>query len=321
MAPPDPLRIETFAREDLRSLSEFWEGSFPLHPMDEALLEERVFAPPDALAENLLCIRDADRGFAAIALLAGTRDEPDDRAGEGRSVRVGGIRWLGVHPDRRRRGLGRALMDESLRRLEARGAEVVDFVVTPPHYIRPGVDTRSTPTIAWLLRRGFEHRRTIFNMTLPLGAYRAPAAAEIFPADAEGYAVRRATPADEAAFAEFCRREWTEGWTTEGRIGLAKRPSSLFLATRAAGEGEEIVGFAVYEANQCLGCFGPTGVAPAHRGKRLGARLLYATLIDMKRLGRPACEIGWVGPVDFYHRTVGATLGAAYWSMRKRLRG
>lgn len=202
------------------------------------------------------------------------------------------------------------------------GATVADFLSTPPYYIQPGVDVRFTNVISWLLRRGFEHYRTNFNMTVDLQKFRCPPTEQIFPADATGYSIRRARPDDRAAFGEFCVANWTASWRDEAWQGIRHDPVSLYLAVKPSagnGKSEEIVGFASYETNQCLGCFGPTGVSPAHQGHGLGKRLLWATLADMKSLGRKTSEIGWIGPADFYHRAAGATLGPVFWGMRKNL--
>jgi hypothetical protein len=125
--------------------------------------------------------------------------------------------------------------------------------------------------------------------------------------------------------------EWTINWAREAAQGLDHDPVSLFLAIRhlspqsvhKEGNGtpgaEEIVGFAAYETSQVHGSFGPAGVSPGHRSRDLGKKLLWATLADMKKLGRKASEIGWVGPVDFYYHAAAATLGPVFWQMRRRL--
>ena len=304
--------LEHLSPSMAHELAEFWTASFPLHPLTDYLLAERVFGPPDASPENSLCYLDKNRNLIALSLLV----PPGPEDGEtGR--RIAGLRWFGVHPDHRGGGLGTALLKESCERLKSQGADAVDFLSTPPFYIQPGVDVRLTSLIAWLLHHGFEHDRTNFNMSLDLETFQPPPEEQIFAPDADGYIVRRATPGDREAFADYALRDWTAGWRDESSQGLYHDPVSLFLSLEQPGGG--IVGFASYETNQCLGCFGPTGVSPAHRGKGLAKRLLWATLADMQSLGRKHCEIGWVGPVDFYHRACGATLGPVFWSMRKQL--
>ena len=319
--------IKPLSPNMLPELARFWNAAFPDQALTEFLLAERVFGPRDASPENSLCYLDDQGGIIALSLIV----PPGPKDPETGS-RVGGIRWFGVHPERRGAGLGHRLMEESCARLAAAGATAVDFLATPPFYIQPGVDVRQTSVIAWLLRQGFEHVRTNFNMTVDLEIFQAPSPEEIFSPDKKNYAVRRAKPEDADAFARYCLRDWTANWKEETSQGLTHDPVSLFLAvlprvgkTRSSphspqtpGE-EEIVGFASYETGQCLGTFGPTGVSPGHRGNGLGRRLLYATLADMQALGRRSAQIGWVGPVDFYHRAAGAVIGPVFWAMRKRL--
>ncbi|HEX9105241.1 MAG TPA: GNAT family N-acetyltransferase, partial [Polyangia bacterium] len=66
------------------------------------------------------------------------------------------------------------------------------------------------------------------------------------------------------------------------------------------------VAFAAADGNnQGLGWFGPAGTDPAHRGKRLGEALLVRCLEDVRGLPE-AGVIAWIGPKEFYRKTVGA---------------
>lgn len=311
-------------------LRRFWRATHPDLPLDDHLLVERVFGPPDAGPETCLCLRDADGSITALLLIVPPVPNRDPDA-----AHIGGIRWMSVHPEHRGAGVGHFLLQFACDRLRAAGATAVDFISTPPFYIRPGVDIARTDVIAWLLQQGFRHERTLFNMTVDLKTFEPPSEAEIYGRDAAGYAIRRATPDDRLPFAKYCLHEWTANWGREATQGLEHDPRSLFLAVRhltpemapesgpasesGATAAWEIVGFASYETSQVMGSFGPTGVTPAHRGHGLGQRLLWATLADMKALGRERSEIGWVGPVDFYFRAAGAKLGPAFWHMRRRL--
>ena len=203
------------------------------------------------------------------------------------------------------------------RRLGSRGVEQVRLFGTPPYYFRPGIDTRETGLIAGLLDLGWTHEATHFNMTVDLARWVSPSPAAIFDPDPQGYRVRRATPGDRAAFITYMNAAWTPTWRDESLQAYGHDPITLFLALK----DEEIVGFAAYEVSQCLGGFGPTGVSPAHRGAALGRRVLWACLHDLQQAGRPACEIGWVGPVAFYHRACGAVLAPAYWFMTRPASG
>lgn len=303
-------KVEHLTPEMMGELAEFWRKAFPLLPMNGPLLRERIFGPEDAAPERSLIYRAEDGAIIALSVLV-----PPDPSSERDEPGWCGFRAFGVHPEHRKRGLAKALLDESLSLLGTMGGTVATMLATPPFYLQPGVDTRQTDFVIWLIRNGFEHVRTNFNMTVALGSLRLPTLDEICRPDAAGFSVRRASADDLPAFRKHCTSEWTYNWMREASQGAKHEPSSLFLAEK---EGE-VVGFAAYETNQALGCFGPTGVAPAHQGRGLGRRLLYATLIDMKALGRTRCEIGWIGPPEFYYRHAGAKLGPAFWEMKKAL--
>jgi len=55
------------------------------------------------------------------------------------------------------------------------------------------------------------------------------------------------------------------------------------------------------------------------RGLGIGSVLLKRCLQDWERAGVSRCEIVWAGPISFYARSVGATLGRAFWAFRKSL--
>ena len=67
------------------------------------------------------------------------------------------------------------------------------------------------------------------------------------------------------------------------------------------------MGFAVFDVSS-RGFFGPTGVLEEYRGLGLGKVLLIKSLEALKELGFAYAIIGGVGPVEFYQKTVGATI-------------
>jgi GNAT superfamily N-acetyltransferase len=70
---------------------------------------------------------------------------------------------------------------------------------------------------------------------------------------------------------------------------------------------EALIGIACYDATR-RGMFGPEGVHEAYRGRGIGKALLLACLHAMKDERYAYAVIGWAGPVEFYAKTVGATV-------------
>jgi predicted N-acetyltransferase YhbS len=81
----------------------------------------------------------------------------------------------------------------------------------------------------------------------------------------------------------------------------------VFVARRDG----RIVGFACHGVYR-VDWFGPIGTDPHERGRGTGEALLRRCLDDLASAGLVAAEIGWIGPMGFYSRTVGATLGRRF---------
>lgn len=117
----------------------------------------------------------------------------------------------------------------------------------------------------------------------------------------QGVVIRRAYPFDLSRVRRFIIRHFSEGWADEAQAGFARQPITTWIAIR----DRRVIGFASVEAT-AKAFFGPTGVAPAERGKGIGASLLIASLHDLRNQGYAYGIIGSAGPVDFYVKSVGA---------------
>jgi GNAT superfamily N-acetyltransferase len=129
----------------------------------------------------------------------------------------------------------------------------------------------------------------------------APAAPACERLRALGVDVRRALPPEKHLVMDWVQQAFSRHWASEVDVAFASRPVSCHVATRAG----EMVGFACYDAT-CRGFFGPTGVAPEHRGQGIGAALLLVCLEAMQAVGYGYAIIGGAGPTDFYTRVCGA---------------
>ena len=118
---------------------------------------------------------------------------------------------------------------------------------------------------------------------------------------AQGVEVRRAMAPEKQTIIEWVSEHFGKHWASEVDVSFSNKPISCFLAVH----GEQIVGFACYEATY-RDFFGPTGVLEEYRGKGIGAALTLVCLHEMKNLGYMYAIIGGAGPVEFYRKIVGA---------------
>jgi len=129
---------------------------------------------------------------------------------------------------------------------------------------------------------------------------------------------RRAAPGDGSVLSSWVQHHFKPFWAVGCEASLTQRPVTCFLAVEVDRTHhvprhtydlpeETLLGFACYDVAS-RGMFGPTGVHPSYRGHGIGAALLITTLQAMASEGYMYAVIGWVEPIEFYAKTVGATV-------------
>jgi mycothiol synthase len=226
-----------------------------------------------------------------------------------RDPSTGHVDLIAVHPDRRRRGIGRALVARVEGALAGFGAGEVVLAGNAPYYAWPGVDVRYTAALCAAVAFGFEPDEPAWNMTADLTGEPA----EIAPID--GVTVRRAVPDDVPALVRFALDTFMPGWAGEIIHSVGRERAGCHLALGGNGE---ILGFAAYGSSR-PSWFGPMGTAPAARGRGVGRALLLHCLADQRAAGYDRVQIGWVGPVRFYSDAVGARVERVFQLYRKHL--
>ena len=227
------------------------------------------------------------------------------------------IRVLAVHPAARREGLGTMLLRACEAEIYGRAARRVRLLDEPGNYLAPGVDVANGELLRWLERRGYARRDEHVNLLVDVRTNpRVSAARADELADrvrAAGYEVRRARRDETDALSAAVSRGFGGAWPFEIERAIANDPPGLHIACR---EGR-LAAFAAHDGNnQGLGWFGPSGTWPEHRGRGLGEALLLACLVDIA-VAHAAAEIAWIGPREFYERSVG-TIGERRFAVMTR---
>ena len=232
---------------------------------------------------------------------------------------TGHVDLLAVHPEHRRNGIGRALIGRVEEALAGMGAAAVEVAGNAPYYAWPGIDVRYTPAVCAAMALGYGFQQAAWNMTADLSRPDAPGLRPTAPAERRladaGIAVRRATPDDLPALAEFALATFSSGWAGEILHSVGRERAGCHFAV---GADRGILGFAAYGSSR-PSWFGPMGTAPAARGTGIGSVLLQRCLADQRAAGHERVQIGWVGPVPFYSATVGARIERVFFRYRKQL--
>jgi mycothiol synthase len=294
----------------------------------------RAAAPDDLARIQRICAQaldldpDAARLPAIMAAAPGRLSVVAEAAGEvtgacygslrarpGRAT-LGYIDLLAVAPSGTGRGTGRALLDVMEAQLAGRGADELIIGGHPPVYLWPGIDVRYTAMICLAGRAGYERYADATDMAVDLTTGDLTTG-DLSTGDLStgGITLRRATRAESPALTSWLRAgPWGQSsWPEEVAATLDREPVTCHVACRDG----QYVGFACHGSVRA-GWFGPMGTLDAERGLGIGAALLRRCLADMRAAGHQTAMIGWVGPLRFYARAVGARVDRVYWLYRKK---
>jgi mycothiol synthase len=248
-------------------------------PPTEADLRASLFTP----GFDVWVRGDADQGVVASCV----RDN------------VAYLRLLVVDPDVRRQGFGTELLRAAEADLEP--ATSITVGGDAPDYLFPGVETTQVDMLCLLEHHHYTRGEANYNLLVDLD-HLPPA-----PSEAE---VTLAGAADAAEIDDWMARHWPF-WRTEASRCLAR--DRLMVARDSDG----LAAFCCWDGAR-TGWVGPVGVRPSLIGQGRGRGVLVAALHRIRAAGRRRAEIGWVGPIRPYARTVPSVVNRVFFVYRKQ---
>jgi GNAT superfamily N-acetyltransferase len=274
---------------DETGLLALWNAALPWDPVDVSTFRRQVLLDPNFHADWLLVAAAGDQlvGFCLCLIrrvaLEGLGLEPER----------GWITALGVLPERRRQGLGRALLVAAGRLMRDAGRESVAIAPYAPNYFVPGVDVeRHAEGVAFLRAQGFETAAEAISMDANIVLLDTSWTAEREARLAgQGIVVRSLRPADLPALLAFLRDHMYGDWLRHGRdllVDATRGLASLDQFTVALRDNE-VLGYCQFEGEH----FGPFGVRSDVQGLGIGTVVLAKCLDTMRAHGHHHAWVLW----------------------------
>ncbi len=287
---------------DVDAVVAVWNRSLVRDTTSAARFAKWLFADPDFDVETGEGAWVAEAGGEVVGFLRVIRRVfPNDLLGT--EDERGWIPAMGVAPEHQRCGVGAALLERGIAFLRERGVKqiwICGNTGSAPGYLCPGVDRDAYPSgLAFFQKHGFviDHdavamARSIIDLNFD--QYHADAWAK---GTTEGVRVEPLRPQTMREFLAFLRPALPGDWSAAAR---AKINTGALDEVLLAFLDDEVVGYCQWEGEH----FGPFGVRPDVRGKRIGAKLFVEAMRRIKAADGRTVWFNWADPraENFYHR-------------------
>ena len=284
--------IRPFEGRDTEEFLTLWAAALPLDAVTLNILERKVLLDVNREPDSLV-VAEEDGRLAGLALrlvlkkpIENVGLRPDD----------GFITVFGVHPDFRRRGIGSALLENSIQWFKDRGRKNILIAPYTPNYFVPGIDKEAYADGVRLFRKfGFVEYTEAIAMDAPISRFCLTE--EVLQKEKklleEGIEVRPYRRGDLCAYLEFQGSIMPGPWLEDARRNLIDLTRGMFQEDSIvlAVDKGKIIGFCQYEGDH----FGPFGVSDDYQGKGIGSVLLARTLYQMRIKGHHCAWVLWTG--------------------------
>lgn len=297
------ITVRPYAPEDLSATVSIWNRCLTKDPISEDRFWHHFLLDPNFDRDGALVAEiDGCRvGFLQVMV----RQHPMPPIGL--EPERGWLTVFFVDSERRRLGVGSALLAAGLRYLRDRGRREVWCNGYAPIYIAPGVDVDYTAAQQFLPARQFEPAAEAVAMGMRLEGVCMPPGVKRRRdhLHADGFEIRAFSRADTLPLIAFSERYFPEYGATI-LDGLSRGNEEIIVATFNG----DVAGFTQWQNTYtdppagAEGRFGPFGVRPDLRDRGLGSVIFYTLIEHVLARGTRYLWFGWAGGrnLSFYER-------------------
>jgi ribosomal protein S18 acetylase RimI-like enzyme len=283
------LTVRGYRHSDEAPLVALWNAALPQDPIDVQIFRRKVLLDPNFDREWLL-VAETEDGLAGFCLCLRRRVP---MGSGGLEPERGWITAFGVAPERRRQGVGTALLGSALALFRSADRREVLIASYVPNYFVPGVDeVHYADGLAFLRKRGFEvtSRPLSMDANIVLLDY-APYRPREEALREQGIEVRALQGHEVPLLLAYLEAHASPDWLREARellIDTTRGLASLDQITVAV-QGDSVVGYCQFRGEH----FGPFGVREDLRGQGIGTVLLARCLQTMRQHGLHNAWVLW----------------------------
>jgi len=286
------ITIRPYESRDTGIIIDLWAAALPLDAITLSIFERKVLLDANREPDSLV-LAEVDGRPAGLALRL-ILHKPIEQVGM--RPEDGFITAFGVHPEFRKKGVGGALMENSLEFFKKRDRKKILVAPYTPNYFVPGIDKDAyADGVRFFQKSGFVEYMEAIAMDAPISKF------EIDPGvlkkeaqlKAEGIEVRAFRRDDIIDYLNFQATLMPGPWLEDARRNLVDFTRGMFQedCIFLAVDKGRVIGFCQYEGDH----FGPFGVSDDYQGKGIGSVLLAKTLYQMRIKGYHCAWVLWTG--------------------------
>jgi len=270
------MTIRGYTAGDCSAVIALWNICLPSDMLDAKNFYKRVICDVN-FDPGLLLLAEEDGKISGF--IYGTKRKVSDEMA-GLQPEQAWIVTMGVHPKKRRKGIGTALLKEMEKQLCALGTKEIDLGAYPDNYFFPGVDQAAySDGLAFFKSCGYIEKSTCVSMDMSLRGYE-PTQRHLDKKknlEKEGYSFGPFCLQDSLPIFTLLRTHfphWVKNVRDSILAGRAER--TVVVAKNSKGE---VVGFAMRAMDGTDERFGPFGVDPSLQGTGVGG-ILFQELVS-----------------------------------------
>ncbi|MEK6455711.1 GNAT family N-acetyltransferase [Caldifermentibacillus hisashii] len=287
------VKIRPYKYSDEAQVINIWNQSLIKDPVSSDIFQKKIILDPNFDSELCLVAEDSNQNIVGFCLGMVRKYPYEERGVEPDRA---WIPVMFVHPEYRRKGIGRQLVTTLEEKFNALGKSNITLGAYSPNYFFPGPDKDAYgESILFFESLGYQVLGEAVGMDMVLYNFSIPDKIKKIKNklyEEDHIKIIRFKKEYSLPLLQFLKENFPGGWVRNARETLEKQKGEerIFLAI---DQDENILGYCQRAIDDLEGHFGPFGVSEKMRGKKIGSVLFFEMLMDMYSRGIYHVWLAW----------------------------